>query len=108
MSNYTNLTDAQWQAIVDIVRTQEGGAPEKWARRDIVDAILYKIYMGCTWRQIPDSYPNWNTVFVYYNRWRKSGTWHRITFTLYLPQYTPSDPSTNNSYIDVTVGQRII
>lgn len=84
MSEYTKLTDEQWQAIEDIVPAcLPGGRPEKWERRDIVDAILYKFSTGCSWRQIPDSYPAWNTVFVYYNRWRGDGTWIDIVDALF-------------------------
>lgn len=85
MNNHTNLTDEQWEAIEDIVPAcLSGGRPEKWARRDIVDAILYRFTTGCTWRQLPNTYPAWNTVFVYYNRWRKDGTWRDISELLIL------------------------
>ena len=86
MTNHIDLTDEQWQAIVDIVpECQKGGRPEKIKRRDIVDAILYKFATDCSWRQLPKRYPKWNTVFVYYNRWRRDGTWYKITFKLYMP-----------------------
>lgn len=83
MNNHTDLTDEQWQAIEGIVPAcQAGGRPEKWARRAIVDAILYKFATDCSWRQLPTRYPKWNTVFVYYNRWRDDGTWWRVQVTL--------------------------
>lgn len=94
MNKYTKLTDEQWQAIEDIVpHCLPGGRPEKWLRRDIVDAILYRSATNCSWRQLPDSYPNWNTVFVYYNRWRRDGTWVHILrslFTGILSSYSPT------------------
>ena len=84
MSRYTKLTDEQWQAIEDIVPAcLAGGRPEKWLRRDIVDAILYKFTTNCSWRQLPPRYPKWNTVFVYYNRWRRDGTWINVLAALF-------------------------
>lgn len=33
---------------------------------------------GCQWRMLPKDYGHWNTVFDYFNRWRKQGVWFKV------------------------------
>jgi putative transposase len=46
--------------------------------REIVNAIFYVVKTGCTWRCLPHDFPNWSTVYGYFNRWSKDGTWEMI------------------------------
>ncbi len=46
--------------------------------RAVVDAILYVVRNGCTWRALPHDYPPWKTVYHYVRAWRLDGTWERI------------------------------
>jgi transposase len=48
-----------------------GGRPEKHPRRAIVDAILYVVRTGCSWRQLPSDFPPWQTVYWYFVRWEE-------------------------------------
>jgi putative transposase len=40
--------------------------PPNWERREIVDAILYVLHSGCTWRLLPHDFPPWQTVYHYF------------------------------------------
>ena len=33
---------------------------------------------GCQWRDIPERYGPWQTIYDRYVRWRRDGTWDRI------------------------------
>jgi transposase len=75
----TRLTDEQWVVLEPHVPANKpGGRPPKYARRDVVDGILYAVRQGCTWRALPKEFPHWNTVFCYYREWQEDGTWDRI------------------------------
>src|SRR4051812_47717614 len=79
----TDLTDAQWALLEPLVpAVLPGGRPAKHARREIVDAMLYVLRGGISWRSLPHEYPPWQTVYDYFRRWRDDGTWERITATL--------------------------
>jgi transposase len=71
----TDLTDSQW-ALIDplLPPVRRGGRPEKHDRRRIVDAILYVVRTGCSWRQVPADFPPWGTVLWYFKQWRADGT----------------------------------
>jgi len=58
------LTDAQWAVLEPLVPAgKPGGRPAKYPRRAILDAILYAVRQGCTWRALPADLPHWNTAF---------------------------------------------
>ncbi|MFV2087527.1 transposase [Micromonospora sp. LOL_021] len=50
---------------------KEPGRPLKHPRRDIVDAILYVVKTGCSWRQLPADFPPWETVYGQYRKWEQ-------------------------------------
>lgn len=57
--------------------TKVGGRPAE-SLREIINGIFYVIKEGCSWRGIPHDLPNWSTVYGYYSRWSKDGTWEFI------------------------------
>ena len=38
---------------------------------EIFCALLYILKTGCQWRALPNDYPNWKSVHVYFRLWRK-------------------------------------
>jgi transposase len=71
----SDLTDEQWSVIESLVpAVRSGGRPGKHPRREIVNAILYVVRSGCSWRQLPHDFPPWATVFWYFKQWRGDGT----------------------------------
>ncbi|MFV2217076.1 IS5 family transposase [Actinomadura sp. LOL_016] len=68
----SDLTDDEWALVEPLLPPADGGGrPEKHARRDIVDAVLYVVRTGCAWRQLPADFPPWQTVYWYFVRWEK-------------------------------------
>ena len=47
-----------------------------------VNGILYQLKNGCQWRDLPSDFPNWQTVYSQFRRWRINGTWEEILTTL--------------------------
>ena len=75
--------EAQWAILEPLVpAVRPGGRPANHARREIVDAMLYVLRGGISWRSLPHEYPPWQTVYDYFRRWRDDGTWERIAATL--------------------------
>ena len=65
----SGLTGEQWKLIEPLLpAVNRGGRPEKHPRRAIVDAILYVVRTGCSWRQLPADFPPWQTVYWYFVR----------------------------------------
>lgn len=75
----TDLTDAQWTMIVELVPdAKPGGRPRRAKSRELVNAILYALRAGHAWRLLPHDFPPWQTVYYYLRRWQAEGVWQRI------------------------------
>ncbi len=79
----TDLTDSQWEYIKELIPlAKSGGRPRSLEMRMIINAILYVVVGGISWRMLPKEYPNWKSVYHYFRAWQKDGTWQRIHDTL--------------------------
>jgi putative transposase len=78
--NYpTDMTDKQWEIINGLIPPQRGqGRPRKVDLRRVIDGILYVARSSCQWRMLPHDFPPWQTVFYYFDKWKKDGTLERI------------------------------
>ena len=80
------ITDQQWHAIKDLLPGQEGdpGATAK-DNRLFINAILWIAKTGAPWRDLPERFGNWNSVFQRFNRWCKAGVFQTIMEKLQDP-----------------------
>jgi transposase len=75
----SDLTDDQWQLVEPLVPApREGGRPPKYARREIVNAVLYLTRNGCAWRNLPHDLPPWSLVHNYFWHWKRDGIWQSL------------------------------
>ena len=52
------------------------------SKRLTVNGILWVLRTGAPWRDMPERYGNWNSVFVRFTRWSKLGVWDAAFETL--------------------------
>ena len=72
----SDLTDSEWALIAGFfARPDPRGNPGKYAKRDVVNAILYVVKGGIPWRMLPLDFPPWDTVYDHYRRWNQRGVW---------------------------------
>jgi transposase len=74
------LSDAQWARVRPLLppqRSPRGGAAAK-DHRLIVNAILWKLGTGAPWRDLPERYGPWASVYTRFRRWTKAGVWDRL------------------------------
>ena len=51
----------------------------RWAdHRTVLNGALWKLATGAPWRDLPEWYGNWKTVYERYRRWAADGTFDRI------------------------------
>ena len=48
--------------------------------RKVISAILLVIRYGFAWRQIPEFYGNWSSIYSRFNRWSKAGIIDKIYY----------------------------
>ena len=79
----TDLTDAEWEILAPLIPSAlPGGRPRRQDMRAIVNAMLYVLRGGISWRMLPHDLPKWKTVYDYFWKWRQAGTWEEINRTL--------------------------
>jgi transposase len=79
------LSDAQYAHLEPLLPEprHNGQAGRPWLpHRTVVNGILWILRTGAPWRDLPERYGKWNTVYMRFKRWRRNGTWTRIFATL--------------------------
>ena len=61
------LSDELWSKLGIIM--QQLGIYDKPDLRLMVEAMLYRMRVGCPWRDLPAEFGNWNSIYQKFNRW---------------------------------------
>lgn len=74
-----DTTDAEWQVVAAVLPWPawpdgNGGRPEEYCRRLIVEAIFYVADNGDKRRNLPGDFPAWRTVHTISTRWWQDGS----------------------------------
>lgn len=80
------LTDEEWGRIEDLLPGRlgdPGGHGED--NRLFVNAVIWIARSGAPWRDLPERFGLWNSVFQRFNRWAKAGVWDRVFRALQSP-----------------------
>jgi putative transposase len=92
------LTNAQWRRIEPPILGKEGDKGRHGEdNRLFVDAVLWLVRAGAPWRDLPEEFGNWNSVFRRFRRWAKKGVWKRLFTEL------GEDPDLEYLIIDSTI-----
>jgi transposase len=73
------LTDAEWERLAPLLPPErpQVGRPNK-EHRGIINGILWKLRTGAPWRDLPERYGPWESVYTRFRRWRLAGVWDRV------------------------------
>ncbi|MBK8971242.1 MAG: IS5 family transposase [Hahellaceae bacterium] len=67
------LSDELWSKLKRIML--QFSIYDKRNLRMMVEGILYRMRVGCPWRDIPEQFGKWNSVYRKFNVWSKKGIW---------------------------------
>ena len=77
----TDLNDDEWnlfeKTLLSIRKSTKERKPAT-PRREVVNAVLYRLRTGCQWRSLPHDFPRWDMVYRTYRRWILAGYWEQI------------------------------
>ncbi|MGL5097983.1 MAG: IS5 family transposase [Planctomycetia bacterium] len=91
------LSDEQWRRIEPLLPSRSG-TPGRHGVDDrlFLDAVLWILRTGAPWRDLPDRFGPWNTVFQRFQRWARKGVWQAVFDAL-------QDPDLEWVMIDATI-----
>lgn len=82
-----DLTEVEWRILKVLLpverkvgRRGRGRPPEH--NRKVINGILWRLRTGAPWRDVPERYGNWNTIFRRFRRWSASGVWESVANAL--------------------------
>ena len=79
----TLLRNEHWKRIEHLLPGKPGD-PGGQGRdnRQFVEAVLWISRTGAPWRDLPEHFGRWNTVYQRFARWSRSGVWQTVFMEL--------------------------
>jgi transposase len=80
------ISDDQWDRIKDLAAGKEGdpGVRAK-DNRLFVNAVLWIAKTGAPWRDLPERFGNFNSIWRRFDRWARKGIWEKMFRALQDP-----------------------
>ena len=92
------LSDEQWERISGLIigRPDQCGSTGR-DNRMFVEGVLWIVRTGSPWRDLPEVFGGWNSVFRRFSRWSRKSVWQRMFAAM------SDDPDFEYLIIDSTI-----
>ena len=92
------LSDDQWKRVAPLLPGKEGDPGRSGKNnRMFLEAVLWVARVGSPWRDLPEDFGKWNSVFQRFRRWALRGVFERVFTAL------SGDPDFEYALIDGTL-----
>jgi transposase len=78
------LSDEQWARLEPLLPKGRPGPASTLGDRAFVNAVLYRAKTGVSWRDLPERFGPWKTIYNRFSRWATRGLWARVFKALQL------------------------
>jgi transposase len=72
------LTDEQWERLQPVLPKTRTGPRSILGDRLFIDAVLYRAKTGIPWRDLPERFGPWKTVYNRFANWARRGVWAKV------------------------------
>lgn len=72
------LADEQWALLEPVLPKPRRGPAAKRGDRLFIDAVLCRARTGIPWRDLPERFGPWKSVYNRFRRWARDGHWEAI------------------------------
>lgn len=69
-----DLSDEEWELIVPHIPKAVGRGGRLKDPRLMLNGMFWVLRSGSSWRDLPERYGPWQTIYHWFNRWRRDGT----------------------------------
>ncbi|MFJ2232196.1 IS5 family transposase [Streptomyces halstedii] len=71
------LSDEEWDVLSGLLPRTGTGRPRR-DDRVVLNGIVWKLRTGSAWRDVPERYGSWRTLYTRFRRWALDGTFTRM------------------------------
>jgi transposase len=98
------LTDDEWTRLAPLLPPEKPpiGKPNL-PHRTILNGILWRVRTGAPWRDLPERYGTWQTVYSRFRRWQRAGVWDRVLAALQAAADARGELDWSLHFLDGTV-----
>jgi putative transposase len=80
------ITDQQWHRISHLLPGKKGDVGHTAAdNRLFIHAVLWIARSGAPWRDLPERFGRWNSVYRRFRRWALAAVWQKVFDELQEP-----------------------
>ena len=72
------ISDEVWAVIGPLFPAPKSTGRPPVDRRAVVEATAWRFRTGAPWRDLPERFGNWNTIYKNVNRWAAQGVWEQV------------------------------
>lgn len=101
------LTDGQWARLQRFLPRRVSGPDALRGDRLFVEAVLFRTKTGTPWRDLPERFGPWKSVYNRFNNWARRGHWAAIFRELQLEvdEMSIADGSVVRAHQDASGGK---
>lgn len=71
------INDEQWARLEPLFPKSKGRGRPMMDMRATVEGIAWRFRTGAPWRDVPERYGDWNSIYHRFSQWSHDGTWDR-------------------------------
>ncbi|OKI92507.1 transposase [Streptomyces sp. CB02058] len=98
-----DLSDAEWERLRPFLPVSNRRCGRWRDHRQVIDGILHRVRTGVQWRDLPERFGQWKTVYERHRLWSADGTWERL-----LQQVQASADAAGETDWDISVDSTIV
>ena len=72
------LTDAQWTQLEPLLPRRRQGRQAVRGDRLFVDAVIFRARTGIQWRDLPERFGPWKSIYNRFRNWAATDVWAQI------------------------------
>ena len=99
MTRRYELTDQEWEQIAPLLPPEKNNRPGRPSKdnRLMINAMIWIARSGAPWRDLPERYGSWNSVYSRFRKWIEDGILDNVFRVLSL------DAELDELFLDATI-----
>ena len=82
MATRQEITDKQWAVLALLFPAPKGRGRPPMDVRTTAEGIAWRFRTGAPWRDVPERFGKWNSIYQRFTGWSSDGTWAKLLATV--------------------------